>query len=151
MAIPNLKNYSSRVPAIETAGQIIALLARHGAGKIMQGFKDGEVVSVCWLAQTPQGAVPYQLPVDAERCFRVMLKQGLVADTPAGRGQAARTAWRIVKDWIDSQMAMLQTEMVDFEQLVLPYTIARDGKTLYQHMIDGGFAQFALPEGRDDG
>ena len=46
--------------------------------------------------------------------------------------QANRVAWRIIKDWIDAQMAVLETEMVEMEEIFLPYVLNKQGQTLYE-------------------
>jgi hypothetical protein len=61
--------------------------------------------------------------------------------------QAVRIAWRIVKDWVRAQMAILETEMVRMEQIFLPYMITRDNQTLYEAMVDRGFH---LTEGKEE-
>ena len=56
---------------------------------------------------------------------------------PAARMlQANRTAWRIIKEWILAQMALIETEMVTVEEVCLPYMLT--GKqTLYQALSNG--------------
>ncbi len=62
--------------------------------------------------------------------------------------QAGRVAWRIIKDWVDAQMAIVETEMVTIEQVFLPYMLMKDsGYTLYEAMVNKGFY---LPEGRGE-
>ena len=53
--------------------------------------------------------------------------------------QARRTAWKNVQDWIDSQMAMLETEMVKLEEIFLPYMTTPSGETFFEHMENKGF------------
>ncbi len=54
--------------------------------------------------------------------------------------QAVRTAWRIVKDWVEAQMALVETQMVTTRDVFLPYAVMRDGRTLSQHVqSDPGF------------
>jgi hypothetical protein len=50
------------------------------------------------------------------------------------RLQAVRTAWRIVKDWVEAQMALVETQMVTTQEVFLPYAVMRDGRTLSQHV-----------------
>ena len=50
----------------------------------------------------------------------------------ANRAQAIRIAWRIVKDWVEAQMAILETEMVKMEQIFLPYIQTQQGQTLFE-------------------
>src|SRR5438552_18436509 len=44
--------------------------------------------------------------------------------------QAVRVEWRIVKDWVEAQLALIETRMVTAQQVFLPYAIMRDGRTL---------------------
>ncbi len=60
------------------------------------------------------------------------------------RDMATRVAWRILKDWVRAQMAILETEMVSVEQIFLPYMEAKDGRTVYELMVANGLA---LPAG----
>lgn len=57
--------------------------------------------------------------------------------------------WRIVKDWVSAQMAILETEMVRMEQVFLPYVMTQSGKTLYETMVDHHF-QLPGGEGKSD-
>jgi len=43
-------------------------------------------------------------------------------------------AWRVVKDWIEAQLALLETKMVTLPQLFLPYAVTADGSTLYERI-----------------
>jgi hypothetical protein len=51
-------------------------------------------------------------------------------------------SWCIVKDWVEAQMAIVDTNMVQLEQVFLPYVIAPDGRTLYERIRN---TQFVLP------
>jgi hypothetical protein len=56
--------------------------------------------------------------------------------------QALRVSWRILKDWVEAQIAIVETKMVQIEQVFLPYAIMPDGRMLYERVRD---AQFRLP------
>ena len=60
---------------------------------------------------------------------------------------ASRVAWRILKDWVKAQMAILETEMVDLQEIFLPYMVSQN-RTLYETMKD---YQFQLPQGEERG
>ena len=49
------------------------------------------------------------------------------------RLQAVRIAWRIVKDSVEAQMALVQTQMVTTAEVFLPYAVMRDGRTLAEY------------------
>ena len=60
---------------------------------------------------------------------------------------ARRVGWRILKDWIEAQMALLETEMVEFDQVFLAYMVINKTQNLYEYMLESGF-QVALPPGQ---
>ncbi len=60
--------------------------------------------------------------------------------------QAVRTAWRIVKDWVEAQMALVETKMASTTEVFLPYAIGRDGKTMFQKVVEN--PQFLLGDGK---
>ena len=62
--------------------------------------------------------------------------------------QARRTAWRNIKDWLDAQMALIETEQVKLEEIFLPYMTDGSGKTLYEYMKEGDFKLPQLPSAR---
>ena len=57
---------------------------------------------------------------------------------------AERVAWRIVKDWLEAQLAIIRTEMVTLDQVMLPYMVGDEGHTVYELYRD---RQLALGTG----
>ena len=47
-------------------------------------------------------------------------------------------AWRILKDWVEAQMALLDIEMVKFEEIFLPY-IEVQGQTVFEKLEEKCF------------
>lgn len=47
-------------------------------------------------------------------------------------GQASKVAWRIIKNWIEAQLAIIEAGQAEFSQVFLPYTQNQGGKTLYE-------------------
>lgn len=141
-----LLNYTTKIEADKTAGEILAILARHGARAVLMEWDDnGEVESLSFKVSTTHGELPIRLPVDPDAVLKVLQKQN-VGRTYANRKQALRIAWRILKDWVEAQMAILETEMVRMEQIFLPYIVTEDGRTLYDRMVD---TRFQLREGKE--
>ena len=70
-----LLNYSTKIPAEKTAGQIVALLARQGASEIMMVYDAGTVTGISWMINTPNGVLPFRLPIDEEAVRLVLNKQ----------------------------------------------------------------------------
>ena len=139
-----LLNYTTKVDHLKTATEIVNILAKHGASNIMQDFDLGHVTGIAWRLDRESGPVAFRLPVNVEAVAAVMKKQAVrgFSNGPVLRAQAERTAWRILKDWVEAQMALLETEMVQLEEIFLPYMLSGN-QTLYQVMAADGFR--ALP------
>ena len=129
-----LLNYTTQIEASKTVGQIHGILVAHGAQAVLTNYDtQGQIVSLSFEVATPHGIAHIQLPVDPEAVLRVMKKYGSHVPTRLqNRPQAIRVAWRIVKDWVEAQMAILETEMVKMEQIFLPYIQTQDGQTLFE-------------------
>lgn len=140
-----IANYSTSIEAIKTVGEIQGILVAHGAKAILMNYTDeGILESLSFIVSTPYGDMPIKLPVDAKAVLKVLERQR-VPGRYSTHAQAVRVAWRIVKDWVRAQMAILETEMVRMEQIFLPYMITKDERTLYEAMVD---RKFYLTEGK---
>jgi len=138
-------NYTTTVPAARTIGQIQGELAAHGAKAVMMEYGEkGRIVALAFQVEGPAGPLSIKLPVDFDATLRVM-QQDRVPRRYLTEDHAYRVAWRVLKDWVEAQMALLETEMVKMEQIFLPYIIAGDGRTVYEIMAA---TKFQLTEGK---
>jgi Fe-S cluster biosynthesis and repair protein YggX len=60
--------------------------------------------------------------------------------------QACRVAWRIIKDWLEAQMALIRTQQVEMAEIFLPYLIDKTGRTFFQAVKENNY----LLPGSDD-
>lgn len=134
-----IKNYTTDVPVNKTVSEIHLMLADHGAKRILFDYgADSKVMAISFTIDTPSGEQAVRLPANVNRVRDVLRQQ---RNNPKNRNrsqiddsqeQAERVAWRIVKDWLAAQLAILETEMVTVQQVFLPYFLNRHGKTLYE-------------------
>ena len=92
-----------------------------------------------WRLHTEHGPLAFALPCNVAQVFHLLTQERiLVRDVEARRQQATRVAWRILKDWIEAQFALLDTGMVELEEIFLPYML-QGNQTLYQPLRSGNF------------
>ncbi len=146
-----IANYTTQVSAMKSIGEIEGMLVAHGAKSIMINYKDGQPESLAFLVDTTHGEVSFHLPANIDRVQAVLAKERPRRrswDTEViqrNQEQAMRVGWRIIKDWIRAQMAIIETDMVKMEQVFLPYMQMGD-KTLYEAIEE---KKFYLTEGKD--
>lgn len=123
-----IKNYTTKVSAAQSVAEIVGALAAHGETKIQQDYEAGRPISVAFMIDTPAGPRGFRLPSSTDRVSSVLSRQKVRVDD----AQAERVAWRILRDWVMAQMAILETEMVAMDEIMLPYMLDDQGRTAYE-------------------
>lgn len=159
-----LKNYTSDVPVSQTIFRIERVLIRCGVSGIAKEYTgtDGKIGAITFTIQPGEGGprMAVRLPADTARAQEALWVNYAGDDLlPDGKlkwscrkkltkadfkDQAERTAWKIIQDWVEVQMSMIQTRQADFREVFLPYVW--DGEqTVYQRIKSSGFRAL-LPE-----
>jgi hypothetical protein len=124
-------NYTTKVPVSRSVDQIVKILVKHGASSINQEYDNSQLSAVSFKLRLEGTELSFRLPIDHRATLEVMKHDG----TPRlllNEDQARRVSWRIIKDWVEVQLALAETRMVTIPQVFLPYAVRSDGKTLYQ-------------------
>jgi hypothetical protein len=146
--MPGLLNYTTTVSADKTIGEIQAMLARAGARQIMHGYDaKGNCSELSFRIVTKFGEISFLLPANIEAVEKVLTSHRVRHSwsKPGDRERATRVGWRILKDWVEAQLALIQTGMVSVEQVFLPYAQNAIGQTLYEALAEKKFTGLALP------
>ena len=127
-------NYTTTVDSFKTVSEIEYILMKHKAKSIMKNYDGESITGLSFLIDTGFQQVPVRLPVKVDECLKVLQKekQRGTKNIKATKEQAERVAWRILKDWVEAQMALLDIEMVSFEEIFLPYIETQNGQTVYE-------------------
>ena len=130
-----LLNYTTKIDADKTAMEIARCLSMHGAQAVLTEYdeKNGTVTSLSFKIALNGNSMGFRLPCDWKPVLRILESDGKVPRANKTKEQAVRTAWRIVKDWVEAQMALVETQMVTTAEVFLPYAVMKDGRTLAQH------------------
>lgn len=133
-----IKNYTSTVDSYVSLGEIQSALAKAGARKIMVDYdSEGNPSGVTFGMNGAVGRpVAFSLPANVDGVAAVFNRQGVKGD----QAQARRTAWRNLRDWVLAQLALIESGMVQTDEVFLPYMTDGRGQTLYQ-LYQGGRLQ----------
>lgn len=137
-----IKNYTTTIDPFKTAGEIEKMLVEHGAMSIMKTYENGQISGISFMIDTGIQTIPVRLPAKIEECLEVLKKEKKAnpkAQIKLTEDQARKVAWRILKDWVDVQLALLDMKMVSFEEIFLSYIQTQDGKTIYEKLEERQF------------
>lgn len=139
-----LLNYTTEVAPEKSVSEIQRILAKAKVRRVMVEYHaDGRPAAVVFDAETEYGPRQFALPANP-----LPVREALRASGAEARYctdvQAERVAWRILKDWVEAQLALIETRMVSLDQVMLPYMRDDSGRTVYEMYRD---RQLALPAG----
>ena len=78
--------------------------------------------------------VAFALPANYSGVLKAMRKDSKVPKRLLCDEQALRVSWRIVKNWVEAQMALVEAQLADVAEVFLPYAVTKNGNTLYKEI-----------------
>ena len=130
-------NYTTKIDPDKTAAEIAKCLSLHGAKAVLTEYDEKEQVvkSLSFKIAYASKEMSFRLPCDWKPIYDIFERDKPIRDKTEQKLQSVRTAWRIVKDWVEAQMALVETNMVTTAQVFLPYAIVKDGHTLAEKIV----------------
>lgn len=150
-----LLNYTTQTPIEQTVAEIQKMLSRHNVTAMVTEYDGPHVSSVSFRISIDGKPMGFKLPCNWRAVQQIFKEKNANRKRRNGRledkvdesdEQAQRTAWRIIKDWVEAQLAMVEVNLVTVPQVFLPYAIMRDGRTLSEHVASD--PKFLLGEGK---
>jgi hypothetical protein len=142
-------NYTTQIAAEKTVTEIQSILAKAGAQAILTEYDaNGVLCAMSFRVVIPGDMLTFRLPANIDKVFECIKKEKKVPHRLKTKEQASRVAWRILKDWIEAQMAIIEAQCAELTQVFLPYAQDNTGQTLYDRIKGNGFLQLSAPKGQ---
>lgn len=139
-----LPNYTTTIAAEKTVGEIQRRLAAAGARAVLVEYDAARrPAAIAFRIATAAGERPYLLPArigPVERTLAARARAGKIPRRFATAEQAARVGWRALKNWLEAQLAIIETGMVTLDEAMFPYLQVSATATVYEVLRDRGFA-----------
>ena len=142
-----IKNYTSSVAVINSIGNIEHRLAKAGVthiGKLYSKDKSGRPIGMLFQIEINGYPRTFRLPAKVDKIFEYLKlqrkRQPTTAQIETIKQQACRTAWKILSDWIDLQVSMIELEQAEAGEVFFPYLY--DGnvdKTIFEIAKEDNF------------
>ncbi len=128
------------------------MLQEGGATAILlENDADRKISAVSFKMKTTFGETAFQLPanvnavvlalnsqIKAEGARRYGYRRRIPSKLYNNKEQAERIAWRIVKDWLEVQLAIDQIGSAKLEQVLIPFAVDETGQTFYSRLVQRG-------------
>lgn len=128
-----IKNYTTTIAPSKSIGEIHHILAEHGAVSISTDYENRQPCGLTFIVPTSAGMRGFLLPARVNAIKTILEKQFGKLSVRATDEQAAKVAWRILRDWVDAQMAILEAGMASMTEIMFAYMLDDDGQqTVFQ-------------------
>ena len=151
-----IKNYTTEINVLKTIGEIEKMLIEYGAHGIHKYYDEERNPSALIFEMTTKKGltIPFKLPVSVEKWVqminRFVSKGKLPRRFKDSKEKALKVGWRVVKDWVDAQLTIVESEAVEIEQVLLPYAYdQRNDKTVYERFKENPTLFLPAPNGND--
>jgi len=139
-----VRNYTTSITSGKTIMEIEQILVKFGARGIYKEYSGSKVSGIMFYLVKDSQKIPFKIPMSLEKSRTIITKavqEGKLPKRfsyePLRSEQGERVAWRIIKDWIDSQLSLLEMEFADAVEILLPYAYnVVENKTMYQKFIE---------------
>ena len=146
---------TTQISSMKTVSEIQVLLASTGfveAIRIDYEKGDGQVKAISFVVDVEGEQVPFKLPAKVGPVFEVLQRErsprcrtkqeNIQKDTE----QAVRTAWRQILRWVQAQIALIETGMVEVTEVFMPYVQLGVDQTMHDRFLKSvKNGQLALP------
>lgn len=141
-------NYTTSISSDKSIMEIQRCLVTHGAHKVIVDYQDKMPVAVSFGITMNGRMVAFSLPCNYTGVFNALKRSSRVPRKLKTEEQALRVAWRILKDWTEAQMAIVEAGLAELPEVFLPYAVTKSGGTLYREIKENGSPLLLSEEGR---
>lgn len=137
-----VKNFTSSMPVINIIARIEELLSKIGATHIEKFYESGVPIGIVFSINHMGKPLSFKIPANIKTAGKLLKEIPLYRKKGQAflEAQSARTAWKLVYNWVEIQINMIKLEQAEALQVFMPYIYDKAlNKTLYQHLSENNF------------
>jgi len=133
---------TTEIPMERTAAEITSCLVQAGATSVSTTYQAGKIVGLTWSMRVLGNEANFAMPARVAPIYKLLCKRRSpdrgdkwFADDLKTKlhEQAERVAWRQLLRWVQAQLAMIETGMVQSGEVFMPYMQHADGRTFFEY------------------
>ncbi len=147
-----ISRWTTEISLAKSVAEITQMLTDAQAMAILTELAQGKPTAISFRIRTSWGVMSFRLPAETDAVHQILSKRDrtgrhAIAPRYRTREQAKRTAWRVVRDWLEAQLALIECGLARLEQVFLPYAQNDRGETVYERLKAEKFSGLLLTGG----
>lgn len=131
-------NFTTKIDAWKTVNEIQQILSRHNITHFSIKNEGTFPVALAFTIDYNDQPMNFLLPCNHAGVLRCLKSDRKVPMSSKNEEQALRTSWRIVKNWVEAQLAIVQAELAPIQEVFMPYLVINaQGDTLSKKILYG--------------
>jgi len=131
-------NYTTSIKSEKTIMEIQQCLVKHGATKVVTDYVNQIPIALTFCLVTSDKLIAFSLPANYKGVLKSMESDNKIPRRLLNEEQALKVSWRIIKVWVEAQMALVEAELAEMSEVFLPYAVTKSGTTLYKEFKSNG-------------
>jgi len=132
-------NYTTKIDPWKTVNEIQQMMAKHGITHFSITNEGGMPVGLMFSIDYMGQPLNFILPCNYAGVLKSLQKSNKVPRSLTNKEQALRVGWRIIKDWTEAQLAMVEAQVASIQEVFMPYMVVpATGQTLYKTFENKG-------------
>lgn len=126
-----LLNYSTTQSPSKSILAIQEKLSESNVDQILITYENGVPIALSFSKKIGMLTYRFKLPCRYMEIHK-LLQDNAYPSRYRHKNHALAVAWRILQDWVDVQMALVDAHLVTLEEVFLPYQLTQDEVTIYE-------------------
>ena len=127
-------NYTTSISSDKTVSEIQAKLGNAGAQSVSTQFIKGRPSAIFFALEIGEQLINFRLPCNVQGVLGSLESDSKVPWRLKTTEQAEKVSWRIIKDWVEAQLAIIESGQAQMAEVFLPYAITSNGQTCFERM-----------------
>jgi hypothetical protein len=140
-------NYTTTIDSAKTASEVQTILAKGGAKSVAVDYDDGMPSALTFTIIYLEQPINFRLPCNVDGVYKALCRSNKVPYSKRNTAQARRVAWRIIKDWVEAQLAIVESQQAQMTEVFLPYVVSENGQTMFQRFTESTQKQLTAGNG----
>ena len=131
-------NYTTKIDAWTTVNEIQKIMSKHKVSHFSIKNDGSRPVALSFTIDYQGTPMNFLLPCNHGGVWQVIRSDKSIESKYRNEEQAFRTSWRIVKDWVQAQLAIVEAQLASIQEVFIPYLVINNtGETLSQRILNG--------------